>query len=87
MSRSLEWEKYRVLGDLTDLLFGGYIQPKEQRSYSQHPQWDVEVPLKKGESTAPYGASFSSSPGFFVVNLPLKCSLLASGRHDQWGCS
>lgn len=34
MCRSLEWEKYRVLGDPTDPLFGGYIQPKEQHRYT-----------------------------------------------------
>lgn len=88
MSRSLEWEKYRVLGELTDPLSGGYIQPKEQHRYAQHPQQDVEALLKEeGESTAPYVVSFSSAPGFLVVKLPLKCSLLGSGRHDQWGCS
>lgn len=86
VSRSLEWEKYQVLGDPTDPLCGGHIQPKEQHRYSQHPQQDVEVLLKRG-SIAPYGASFPSIPGFVVVNLPLKCSLLGSGRYDQWGCS
>lgn len=56
-------------------LFAGCIQPKQQPQYSQHPQWDVKVLLKeKGESMAPYGASFSSAPGFFVVNLPMKRS-------------